>query len=227
LRTRSKRLPVTLSETERRDLLAQPNPRYPTGERNQVFLKLMLDTGLRLAEATALQWRDVDLLTGKLVVRRGKGSKDRVLWMNEDLADALSHWRQRQIDVCGASVDYVFTTLQGGRLSHRYVQAMVRRYAKRAGIRKRVTPHVLRHTFATDLYRLTGKIRLVQKALGHSDLSTTMIYTHVYDCEVKEAMRLFRDLAPAGRNRSKTAGSSGSESRCRAAPVGIDGSHEL
>jgi len=192
LRTRSKRLPVTLSETERCDLLAQPNPRYPTGERNLVLLKLMLDTGLRLAEATALQWRDVDLLTGKLVVRRGKGSKDRVLWMNDDLVHALSRWRQRQIDVCGASVDYVFTTLQGGKLSHRYVQAMVRRYTQRAGIKKRVTPHVLRHTFATDLYRLTGKIRLVQKALGHSDLSTTMIYTHVYDGEVQAAMRSLR-----------------------------------
>jgi len=227
LRTRSKRLPVTLSETERRDLLAQPNPRYPTGERNQVLLKLMLDTGLRLAEATAVQWRDVNLLTGKLVVRRGKGSKDRVLWMNEDLADALSHWRQRQIDVCGASVDYVFTTLQGGRLSHRYVQAMVKRYAQRAGIKKRVTPHVLRHTFATDLYRLTGKIRLVQKALGHSDLSTTMIYTHVYDREVKEAMRLLRVIAPAGRICSDTAGSSGSKSRHRAGQVESGESREL
>lgn len=73
-------------------------------------------------------------------------------------------------------------------MQHRYVQEMVRRYTRRAGIVKRVTPHVLRHSFATDLYRETGKIRLVQEALGHSDLSTTMIHTHLYDEELAEAM---------------------------------------
>ena len=74
---------------------------------------------------------------------------------------------------------------------------MVRRYAIRAGITKRITPHVLRHTFATDLYRETGPIRLVQKALGHSDLSTTMIYTHVFDEEVMSAMRTLRTQSRA------------------------------
>jgi len=74
---------------------------------------------------------------------------------------------------------HVFTPFRSGPVSGRYVQEMVRRYASRARIPKRITPHVLRHTFAADPYRETGKIRLVQKALGHSDLSTTMIYTHV------------------------------------------------
>jgi len=74
-------------------------------------------------------------------------------------------------------------------MNHRYIQEMVRRYAERAGISKRVTPHVCRHSFASDLCRQTSKIRLVQKALGHSDLSTTMIYTHAYDEELEGALR--------------------------------------
>lgn len=68
----------------------------------------------------------------------------------------------------------------------------MRRYASQADIKKRITPHIRRHTFATELYRGTGKIRLVQKALGHADLSTRMIYTHVYDEEVEQALRAFR-----------------------------------
>lgn len=115
-----------------------------------------------------------------------------MLWLGDDLVDALASWRQRQLAVCRTTPTYVVTTLKEQKLQHRYVQEMVRRYADRAGIGKRTTPHVLRHTSATDLYRETGKIRLVQKALGHSDLSTTMVYTHVYDEEVECAMRNLR-----------------------------------
>lgn len=187
-----KRIPVTLTDDEQRALLAQPNPRYPTGERNRLLLRLMLDTGLRLVEATALEWGHVDLVTARLLVRRGKGAKDRVLWLGDNLVDALALWHQRQMTTCRMVPTHVFTTLKGTRLQHRYVQEMVRRYAGRAGIAKRITPHVLRHTFATDLYRETRKIRLVQKVLGHADLSTTTIYTHVYDEEVELALKALR-----------------------------------
>lgn len=80
--------------------------------------------------------------------------------------------------------EHAFTTLQGQPLGHRYVQRMVKRYVVKAGIDKNVSPHTLRHSFATDLYRETSKIRLVQKVLGHSALFTTMIYTHIFDEEV-------------------------------------------
>ena len=86
----------------------------------------------------------------------------------------------------------MFTTLKGRPLGHRYVQRMVKRCAAKAGIDKIISPHTLRHTFATDLYRETSKIRLVQKVLGHSDLSTTMIYTHIHDPEVESALKSFR-----------------------------------
>jgi integrase/recombinase XerD len=89
----------------------------------------------------------------------------------------------------------VFTTLKGKALGHRYVQQMVKRYAAKAGIDKNISPHTLRHSFATDLYRETSKIRLVQKVLGHSDLSTTMIYTHIFDEEVESALKSFRQAA--------------------------------
>ena len=191
---RPKKLPTVLTEDEQARLLAQPNPRYPTGERNGTMLRLMLNTGLRLAEVTALRWRDIDLTTGKLMVRQGKGAKDRTLWVGEGDIERLRGWRERQAALCG-QCEYVFTTLQGKPLGHRYVQRMVKRYAAKAGINKNVSPHTLRHTFATDLYRETGKIRLVQKVLGHADLSTTMIYTHIFDEEVETALKSFRQPA--------------------------------
>jgi len=134
------RIPEVLTESEQAALLAQPNPRYPTGARNKTMLQLMLDTGLRLAEACNLRWKDVDLNTGKLMVRQGKGAKDRTLWIGEEDLDLLRTWRERQAkDVKGTS-GHLFTTLAGKPVSPRYVEAMVKRYAAKAGIQKNVHP---------------------------------------------------------------------------------------
>jgi integrase/recombinase XerD len=189
---RPKKLPTVLTEDEQEQLLQQANPRYPTGKRNQTMIRLMLNTGLRLAEVTALKWRDLNLTTGKLMVRQGKGHKDRTLWVAEADIDRLRKWRERQAAECVGIYKHVFTTLEGTPLGHRYVQRMVKRYAAKAGIEKNVHPHTLRHSFATDLYRETSKIRLVQKALGHSNLATTQIYTHIVDEELEDAMKSFR-----------------------------------
>ena len=156
------------------------------------MLRLMLNTGLRLAEVTALKWRDVDLTTGKLMVRQYKGAKgSRTFVGRGGQHDRLRSWRECLAAVCD-TCEHVFTTLKGKALDHRYVQRMVKRYAAKAGIDKNISPHTLRHSFATDLYRETSKIRLVQKVLGHSDLSTTMIYTHIFDEEVESALKSFR-----------------------------------
>jgi len=187
-----RRIPEILTETEQQALLAQPNSRYPTGERNRLLLSLMLNTGLRLSEATGLRWRDIDLSTGRLTVRQGKGSKDRVLWIGEPDLEELGTWRHRQVAATGGTQELVFTTLSGGPISGRYVQQMVKRLSLRAGIVKDVRPHTLRHSFATDLYRETGNIRLTQKALGHANLSTTQIYTHIVDEELEAALKSFR-----------------------------------
>jgi len=116
------------------------------------------------------------------------------LWVAEAYIEWLRSWRERQAEVC-SQCEHVFTTLQGRPLGHRYVQRMIKRYAAKAGIEKDISPHTFRHTFATDLYRETSKIRLVQKVLGHSDLSTTMVYTHIFDPEVEEALKSFRQAA--------------------------------
>ena len=157
----------------------------------------MLDTGLRLSEAVNLKWRDVDFNTGKLMVRQGKGAKDRILWIGDADLELLRAWRQRQAKDGKGDPEHVFTALKGKPVSPRYVQAMVKRYATKAGIGKNIHPHTLRHTFATDLYRETSKIRLVQKALGHANLSTTQIYTHIVDEELEEALKSFRQPAEA------------------------------
>ena len=192
-----RKIPEVLTETEQEALLAQPNPRYLTGHRNRMLLRLMLDTGLRLSEAINLRWRDIDLNSGKVMVRQGKGAKDRTLWTGEDNLAALVAWRERQLAECSGAPENVFTTKAGGALAPRYVQRMVKRYAAKAGIEKDVHPHTLRHSFATDLYRETTNLRLTQKALGHASVSTTQVYTHIVDEELEGALKSFRQPAIA------------------------------
>lgn len=195
--SRRRRIPEVLTPEEQEALLAQPDRRKPVGERNWLIMRLMLDAGLRLSEVINLRWNDVDLATGMLHVKLGKGGKDRILWLNEGVLVALKRWKERQRELLGREADHVFTTLgrrgsKGKPLCPRYIQQMVTRYAENAGIKKRVHPHTLRHTFATDLLRATKNIRLVQRALGHADLSTTQVYTHIVDEELENALKNLR-----------------------------------
>lgn len=183
---RPKKLPKVLTTEEQRLLVAQPNPRYVSGLRNRCLLRVALEAGLRASELTHLRPEHLDMLTCRLVVREGKGAKDRVLWISDDLRDLIGRWLERRPDS-----SWLFPTRDGGQLDTRYLRTMVKHYAVKAGVSEaeRVTPHVLRHTFATVLLRETRNIILVQKALGHSDVSTTMIYTHVQDDELEAALR--------------------------------------
>lgn len=183
-----RKLPEVLTEEEQKALLKQPNPRYPTGLRNLCLMRVMLDVGLRASEVLHLTTRDVDWMSGKLFVRQGKGKKDRVVWLNEDGLELLRRWKEKR----PMQGELLFSTLKGGPIRDNYLRAMVKRYSQKAEISKDVHPHMLRHSFASDLYRESKNIRLVQKALGHADLSTTMIYTHVVDEELEEAMKGFR-----------------------------------
>ena len=185
---RVKKLPETLNTQERKALLAAPRLQAPTGHRDLCMMTLMLNAGLRASEVLHLRGRDIDWTSGQLMVREGKGKKDRSLWLSEPDLDLLRAWKSRR-PVAG---ELLFTTLRGTPIKDRDLRAMVKRRARKAGIIKDVHPHMLRHTFATDLYRVTKDIRLVQKTLGHADLSTTMIYTHLVDDDVAHAMRTFR-----------------------------------
>jgi len=204
-----RKIPEILIEEEQRKLLQVFNERYLSSQRNKTMIKLMLRTGLRLSEVINLRWDSLDLRTGKVKVVAGKGNKDRILWINNETLEKLRNWRQRQMEEVG-DMEFVFTTSTGNQLKSRDVRSMIYRYAKKAGIQKeveknytdkegnkfnetykekKVKPHTLRHTFATDLLRETKNLRVVQKALGHSDISTTQIYTHIVDEELEMAMK--------------------------------------
>jgi site-specific recombinase XerD len=187
---RPDKLPKILTEKETDRLLSQPNQRYFGPHRDYLFMRLMLKAGLRASEATALRPEHIDLMSGKLSVREGKGAKDRTLWVGEEVLGELRQWMDRRGDEAETS-DFLLPTRKGTQVATSHLRRSVKRYARDAGIEEvdRVSPHTLRHTFATRLYRETSNIRMVQKALGHSDLSTTMIYTHVVDEELEGAMK--------------------------------------
>ena len=192
------RLPVILNNDERRTLLKQANKRYITGHRNKVMMQIMFNLGLRLAEVINLKWDDIDFLSEVLMIREGKGMKDRTLylkdnnWRGDNDKKALQDWKERQVKELGYLPAYVFTSMsknaKGKQLQPRYVQDMVSRYAKRAEIKKNVSPHTLRHTFATDLYRKIKDPVTVKNALGHSNITTTMIYVHLVGADVEKAL---------------------------------------
>ncbi len=182
-----KKLPDTLTDKERASLLKQPNYNSLTGLRDAVIIRLMLNAGLRCGEVLSLSESDIDWDNRKIFIRNGKGGKSRFVWISERDMYFLYQWKLKKPDS-----DLFITTLKGGKVSDRQVRAMVKRRAQKAGISKDVHPHLLRHSFATDLLKKTKNIRLVQKALGHSNLATTMIYTHVYDEELEEAFKALR-----------------------------------
>jgi site-specific recombinase XerD len=187
---RPDKLPKVLTEAETTRLLSEPNQRYFSPHRDYLYMRLMLKAGLRASEAVSLRPEHIDLMSGKLMVREGKGAKDRTLWVGEDLLEELQGWMDRREETAGAS-DWLLPTRKGTKVATAHLRRSVKRYPRAACIEEieRVSPHTLRHTFATRLYRETGKIRIVQKALGHSDLSTTMIYTYIVDEELEGAMK--------------------------------------
>lgn len=186
---RTDTLPKVLTTAEQNGLLAELNTRYTTPHRNLCMLRLMLEAGLRAGEVVALRPDHLDMQTCRLIVREGKGAKDRTLWISDDLRDLIGEWLQRR-----PKSEWLFPTRNGTQVQTRYLRAMVTRLARKAGIAEadKVSPHTLRHTFATDLLRETKNLRLVQKALGHASISTTQIYTHIVDEELEEAMRSLR-----------------------------------
>jgi len=186
---RHQKLPRVLTEDEQEALLRQFNTRYPTPHRDLCLVRLMLEAGLRASEAVAVKPEHLNMTTCKLAVKNGKGAKDRTLWINADLRDLIGEWMERRPES-----EWLFPTRTGRKIDTAHLRRMLKRRAKEAELPEveDISPHTLRHTFATDLYRETKNIRLVQKALGHSNLTSTMIYTHIVDEELEEAMKNFR-----------------------------------
>lgn len=188
---RPDRLPKVLTQEEAQAILGEFNTRYRGPHRHRVMIRVMLEAGLRSGEVVALKKDHLDLYDAKITVREGKGAKDRVVWINSDLRDEIAEWLGRE-DL--AESDYLFPTRTGKKMDTSTLRRAVKRAAREADVSEsdRVSPHTFRHTYATELYRRTGNLRLVQENLGHASIETTELYTHLVDSEREEAGRAFR-----------------------------------
>lgn len=194
---RVKRKQVTfLTRDELEALFAQPDTNTVTGLRDRTILELLFSGGLRVSELVSLDRSHVSTKRREFTVR-GKGQKDRLIFMSE----AASYWISEYLSKRTDNAPALFIRYGGSqeqdtsgnflRLTPRSIQRIIAKYAKLAGITKKVSPHTIRHSFATDLLMNGADIRSVQTMLGHSDISTTQIYTHVTDPHLKEVHKKF------------------------------------
>jgi integrase/recombinase XerD len=184
---RGKKLPEVLSYGEVQKLLAQPLGDEPTAIRDRALLELMYASGLRASETIGLEVGDVDLEHGVLRAR-GKGSKERLVPVGEKALMAVRVYLRsgRPRLLRGADEKKLFLNFRGGPLTRQGLYKIVLRHAQSAGLNGRMSPHTLRHSFATHLLSGGCDLRSVQEMLGHADLSTTQLYTHLSGEELKE-----------------------------------------
>jgi len=182
-----KRLPsfLTLDEVER--LLNAPDLATPQGQRDRALLELLYASGLRVSELVNLDLNQINLDTSEIRVW-GKGSKERMALMGKPATEALRNYlsQGRPKLLGGKKTNAIFLNRYGQRLPERRVQRILVDYAAKAGIEKRVHPHILRHTFATHLLDGGADLRVVQELLGHARLSSTQIYTHVTKSQARK-----------------------------------------
>ena len=176
----SGRLPKVLSRDEVTRLLAQPRGDTPGGLRDRALLETMYACGLRASEAIELRLADLDTEAGVLVAR-GKGRKERLVPVGSKAIAALDVYLQRvRPKLVGIEDEtHVFVNLRGGALSRQGLYKIVQGHARTAGLQARMSPHTLRHTFATHLLAGGCDLRALQEMLGHADISTTQVYTHL------------------------------------------------
>ncbi len=186
-----------LSIEELHKLFAQPNTSALQGLRDRAILELLFSSGLRVSELTNLNKEHINLKTREFTVR-GKGQKNRPIFISPEASSWIEQYIEQRNDTIpalfiGHSNKKMPADRSGNylRLTSRSVQRMVSRYAGLAGITKQVSPHTLRHSFATDLLRNGADLRSVQAMLGHSNIATTQIYTHVTDKHLKEVHKQF------------------------------------
>lgn len=185
-----KRLPTFLTVDEVVKLLTAEVPdEYST--RDRALLELMYSSGLRVSELVGIDLNDIDLknLTVKVL---GKGGKERIVPVGSKAAEALDKYLHERLDM-NPEGDHLFVNARGGRLNVRSVDRVIRKYATLAGIPKNVSPHVLRHTFATHLLGGGADLRAIQEMLGHKSLSTTQRYTHT---SIEKLMEIYDKTHP-------------------------------
>lgn len=179
-------LPKVLSETQIEALLAAPVTETPLGLRDRAMLELLYATGLRVSELVDLRLHQVNLRQGVVQVR-GKGGRERLIPLGEESIAWLERYlkKARAELLEGRSAEHIFPSRRATRMSRQNFWHLIRRYARQTGIHSPLSPHSLRHAFATHLVNHGADLRVVQMLLGHSDLSTTQIYTHVASARLK------------------------------------------
>ena len=182
-----RRLPSFLTQEEVKQLLEAPDLSTPQGQRDRALMELLYASGLRVSELVSLNLEQADLGSQEIRVW-GKGSKERVVLMGKPAAQALhTYLSQGRQKLTGKKQTVaLFLNRSGERVTTRRVQRILEKYASQAGIDKRVHPHMLRHTFATHLLDGGADLRVVQELLGHANLSSTQIYTHVTQSQAKK-----------------------------------------
>src|SRR6059058_1591455 len=184
---KSQRLPHVLSRDEVARLLASPRGSDPQALRDRALLELIYACGLRASEAIGLQLRDVDL-EAALLRARGKGSKERIVPIGREAIAAVKTWLQRgRPPLVGLAPEpHLFVNQRGAGLTRQGLYKIVQRHARAAGLAGRMSPHTLRHTFATHLLAGGCDLRSLQEMLGHADIATTQIYTHLTADRLKD-----------------------------------------
>ncbi len=181
-------LPDSLTESDVERLLAAPDLTTPIGIRDRAMLEVLYACGLRVTELVSLRLTDMNLRQGVLRVM-GKGSKERLVPLGEEAISWLQRFIQESRDELlkkNLSEDVVFPSNQGKMMTRQTFWHRIKIHAQDAGIKKKLSPHTLRHAFATHLVNHGADLRVVQLLLGHSDLSTTQIYTHIAQQRMKE-----------------------------------------
>lgn len=192
-------IPVFLSEPEITRLIESPDTGDPLGRRDRAILELFYASGLRLSELVAVDLEDLNL-SGRMVRVMGKGRKQRLLPFNQSAADAIRAWMKDRSQLLvssrkaegrrpKAAGDPLFINYRGTRLTDRSVDRLLRKYVARCSSRMGISPHALRHSFATHLLQRGADLRAIQELLGHAALSTTQRYTHVNAAQLIEVYR--------------------------------------
>jgi len=180
-------LPQSLSEGEVDALLGAPDTNDPLGHRDRTMLEVLYATGLRVSELINLRQSEINLNQGVLRIV-GKGDRERLIPLGEEAQNWLREFiaGPRSEILLERQTDYLFPTRRGDRMTRQAFWHIIKRYSKVANIGSKMSPHTLRHAFATHLLNNGADLRVVQMLLGHSDLSTTQIYTHVARARMKE-----------------------------------------
>jgi integrase/recombinase XerC len=193
-----KRLPGNLDADRMARLLDIPGE-GPLVERDRAILELLYSSGLRLAELVDLDIGDVDMHDATVRVT-GKGNKDRIVPVGRKALDALRDWQKSRVQLADHDETALFVSNRGSRISPRSVQARVTHWAKRQGIDSKVYPHLFRHSFATHLLESSHDLRGVQELLGHANISTTQVYTHL---DFQHLASIYDKTHPRARKKTK------------------------